>query len=247
MREATHDEAVGGRRRSVSAWVDRALWSAYSRVYDGLLSFVPYQNLLRLAADEADLGTATRLLDAGCGTGNFLALAARENTGLDLVGVDASPAMLRRSAAKLRHSGRRVEVFTDDVVRFLSSTPTNAFDRLVSINVLYALPDRELFWREALRVLAPGGIAVVTTSTRGGSASIVREHLDQRAFWTLLRPRLLGIFVVDAAISALVQSKHFSFPSEATLVDEVARQGGVVLRRTRCYGNANVMLTVRAH
>lgn len=221
------------------------MWSVYSRAYDGLLDFVPYRTLLRRVSDEARLHSARRLLDVGCGTGNFLAQCSREHPTLGLFGVDASAAMLRHAPAKLASHSGDVELVEADALDHLRDIPSASFDRLVAINVLYTLGDREAFWREALRVLEPGGIAVVTTSTRGGSASIMREHLEQKPFHTLLRPKLVAVFLIDALISTLARTHRFEFPDEATLLAEAKRAGAEVLSTSRCYGDVNVLITAR--
>jgi ubiquinone/menaquinone biosynthesis C-methylase UbiE len=228
--------------------VERGLWATYSHVYDGLLGFWPYKDLLARVTGELALGDADSLLDVGCGTGNLLVRAGRIEPGLRRVGIDASAPMLRRARRKVATSaasGPHVELVQAEALAFLASTPSASFDRVAAINVLYAVGDRARFWREVVRVLAPGGIAVVTTSTRGGSASIVREHLDHETFLTLLRPRLVGVFVIDALISLLARTSRFQFPSDATLIGEAEAAGAQVLRTSRAYGDVNILITAR--
>jgi ubiquinone/menaquinone biosynthesis C-methylase UbiE len=223
--------------------VDGALWSTYSRVYDGLLGFWPYRNLLQQTVRELDLDRARSLLDVGCGTGNLLLCVQRVAPDVRATGVDASPSMLRQARRKLAAHGGGVELVDADAVAHLATVPSGSVDRIAAVNVLYALDDRARFWREVRRALAPGGVAVVTTSTRGGSASIIREHLDHERWSTLVRPRLVAVFVVDALISLLARASHFEFPPDETLVAEAESNGMKVLRTARAYGGVNLLIT----
>ena len=45
-----------------------------------------------MIADALDIGAATRVLDVGCGSGDFCALAL--DRGATVSGIDASPAMI---------------------------------------------------------------------------------------------------------------------------------------------------------
>ena len=223
------------------------LWRAYSGVYDGLLAFWPYRHLLSLVQQHADLAPGARLLDLGCGTGNFLVLATRSTDDLRVLGVDGSAGMLGRARAKLAATPGTTLVL-GDVVEHLRSCADASVDRVVSINVLYALPDRPAFWREVLRVLAPGGRAVVTTSTTGGSGPMLREHLAHEPWHRLLRPRLLAVAVIDALISVLGSNEVFAFPTEEVLSGVISDAGGTIEQRMRCYGGeehgVNVLFVV---
>ncbi|GAA4734448.1 hypothetical protein GCM10025783_00040 [Amnibacterium soli] len=103
----------------------------------------------RALLDAAAVGTGVRLLDAGCGSGELLRLAA--DRGAAVAGCDPSPAMLAvagRSApeADLRTGGLEALPW-----------PDGAFDVVTAVNALH-LADQGPALAEVRRVLAPGGL-----------------------------------------------------------------------------------------
>ncbi|TDC42294.1 class I SAM-dependent methyltransferase [Micromonospora sp. KC213] len=105
-----------------------------------------------------------RALDFGCGAGRLSqALAVHAD---HVVGVDIAPSMIE-TARRLDRTGGRIEFVLNEAPD-LSRFPDGHFDLVYSALVLQHLPrpavDRYL--AEFLRVLRPGGIAVVGLPTR---------------------------------------------------------------------------------
>ena len=214
--------------------LERALWGVYGRLYDSLLGFRPYRDLVEILVTAADVRPGSAVLDVGCGTGNVLVeVLAREATA-EVTGVDLSTAMLRRAEAKL--PGRRLVL--EDACAFLNRVPDESFDRVVCSNVAYAVTDRSQLWREILRVLRSDGIAIISTPTRGGNRPIIREHLRYEGLTSLLRPGLVGVFIIDSLISFVGNRGHFSFVPETQVLLELEDAGAKVRWWTRCYGGA---------
>lgn len=46
-------------------------WGLYARLYDTLNLLEPYKKLHREVLEKLELKSGERILDAGCGTGNF--------------------------------------------------------------------------------------------------------------------------------------------------------------------------------
>jgi ubiquinone/menaquinone biosynthesis C-methylase UbiE/N-acyl-L-homoserine lactone synthetase len=135
------------------------MWNLYARVYDFLPRyFRPYRKLVAdvVSAVEANTHKGGRVLDSGCGTGNFsLGLGLR---GYNVEGIDISQAMLQRASLKKRKAGlENVEFKQWDIERGLTLYPDATFDCVVSVNALYALRNPEAAISEYLRVLKPSG------------------------------------------------------------------------------------------
>jgi ubiquinone/menaquinone biosynthesis C-methylase UbiE len=142
--------------------------------------------LAHLAPDEV-------VLDVGCGTGS-LAIAAKRQVGETgtVVGVDASPAMIARAAAKAARSNVDVP-FRVGVAEALPF-PDGHFDAVLSSLMLHHLPRtaRKQCAREIRRVLKPGGRVLVVDfahaqARTGFFAHFHRHgHVDPREVVSLL-------------------------------------------------------------
>ena len=105
--------------------------------------------------DKAVVGSATRVLDAGCGAGMALRLAA--DLGAEVSGIDASVALLnvardRLPGAKLEHGDLEKLPFQD-----------NSFDIVTGFNSFQFATNPVAALQEARRVTRPGGRVFIMT------------------------------------------------------------------------------------
>lgn len=107
--------------------------------------------------DQANLASANRVLDLGCGTGTLAVRIQRQFPHLCITGLDADEAMLKRARAKA--IGANMDVKFDR--GFSQSLPYDdgVFDRVVSTLFFHHLDreQKEATFREVRRVLEPGG------------------------------------------------------------------------------------------
>ena len=100
-----------------------------------------------------------RLLDVGCGPGTItLDLAARVSPG-EVIGVDASTAVLEIARAAAVEAGVAVDFRTADAMDL--PFEDGAFDVVHAHQVLQHLSDPEAALREMRRVTRPGGVVAV--------------------------------------------------------------------------------------
>jgi len=132
------------------------------------------------AIDLALLSPGARVLDVAAGPGTLSFLAAR--SGARVTAIDFSPAMIE----KLRERAFADRVAIESHVGDGQALPfaDASFDGAFSMFGLMFFPDRILGLRELLRMLVPGGVAVVSSwASEDGDTwrnliwDAVREHL----------------------------------------------------------------------
>jgi SAM-dependent methyltransferase len=125
----------------------RARVAAYAGVYG--------PDAWDVAVDAVREASPHRLLEVGCGWGEFAARVAGE-LGTELVAVDLSPRMVELARA------RGVDARVGDVQEL--PFEDGAFDCAVANWMLYHVPDLERALGELARVLRPGGRLVAATN-----------------------------------------------------------------------------------
>jgi SAM-dependent methyltransferase len=98
------------------------------------------------------------VLEVGCGTGNYLE-AVGAITGADVHGIDPSSEMLERlrerlPEAKIQRAGAEELPFEN-----------GSLDFIYSVDVIHHVLDRPAYFREARRVLKPGGTLCTVTDS----------------------------------------------------------------------------------
>lgn len=109
---------------------------------------------LSQAVEALALTDSGRLLDVGCGTGEFIRLALQRFPAAMCIGVDVTRAMLAQAREKFRQAPRvRVALATAEALPF----DAERFEAVVSCNMLHHVQEVRVALREWARVLRPGG------------------------------------------------------------------------------------------
>jgi len=114
--------------------------------------------LLQISSDSI-------VLDMGCGTGNYA--AAIRQVAASVIGIDASMGMLKRARAKFSN----LSLVHGDITSLPFSS--EIFDGALAIQVLHHIKGKELFVREAYRVLRKGACLAIDSCS----------HQQLRTFW----------------------------------------------------------------
>ena len=122
-----------------------------SRVYDVSRSAnsETIEKLIRLL----NAARSSFLLDMGCGTGNYA--AALQPVAGNVVGIDTSMSMIQQAQAKF-HS---LWLVCGDVTYLPFDSET--FDGALAVQVIHHVRDKEVFLREANRVLRKGACIAI--------------------------------------------------------------------------------------
>ena len=107
----------------------------------------PHQ-LAKYLFDKYNIQTGQKLLEPGCGRGDFL--SGFQSLGLDCCGLDLS--------AKAGIALKNLEVMQCNLEKDTFPYPDNCFDVIYHKSLLEHLREPESFMRESYRVLKPGGL-----------------------------------------------------------------------------------------
>ncbi len=141
---------------------DRKVAEAYDSWFDTPLGAFVDQTETRCAFDLLRPLPGERILDLGCGTGNFsLKLAA---AGAVVTGVDLSEEMLRVAEKRANQEQRTIDFLrgAGESLPFESES----FDGVITMATLEFVDDPERVLGEMLRVTRPGGRVVVGAINR---------------------------------------------------------------------------------
>lgn len=115
-----------------------------------------YGRLYAHIADTLAITPGDRVLDAGCGMGEAACFMAK-TYGCQVTGVTINPSQLEKANKIIirRKLGDRVHMVLADYtnMRF----PDGSFDKIYAIETICHIEDKTDFYREAYRLLVPGG------------------------------------------------------------------------------------------
>jgi cyclopropane fatty-acyl-phospholipid synthase-like methyltransferase len=122
-------------------------------------------NMNRVLADRADIRPGERVLDAGCGVGGSSFWLAQQRSA-DVVGITS---VGRQVAQAWRFAARRKltsQVHFEQADYTNTRFPSASFDVVWSLESVCHAHDKAAFYREAARLLRPGGRLVVAEYMR---------------------------------------------------------------------------------
>ena len=174
----------------------------------------PFFDIAGWVLSLAGLSPGLRVLDAGCGNGEYLRALAGH--AVQAAGCDLSMGMLRSA-------GHRALLNAD-----IAALPfrDGTFDVVLAVHMLYHVPDRHAAVRELRRVLAPGGVCIAVTN--GGRhlrslRSLVERSVRTAAPGWQMRPATQA-FAVENAPAQLAAA------FESVTCVRPAREAPVVIR-----------------
>jgi len=99
---------------------------------------------------EINLKNSSKILDAGCGTGNFLEILSVNKT-LELYGIDISPRMLEIAKKKLKNKAK-LNLIDVEKIGY-----RNKFDYIFSIEAFHHFSNQEIVMRKFFNALKKKG------------------------------------------------------------------------------------------
>ena len=150
----------------------RRTWNEYADGWSALHDALTEEHAAELlrTVDVLGIGPGTRVLDAGCGPGQWAVAFAQ--AGAQVTVIDLAPAMLAHATRRAERAGVRLQVREGDLIEQLAGGAAT-FDVIHCRCVLQFAPDLAGVLRAFGRVLAPGGRLL--TAVPGGLSPIYRN------------------------------------------------------------------------
>jgi SAM-dependent methyltransferase len=134
-----------------------AFYLEFENTFRGPRADIKARNAVYLPIVQATPGSDARVVDLGCGRGEWLELL--KESGMPAVGVDMNPRMVKECVAL------GLQVTEGDAIEFLGALPAGSIRAVTGMHIIEHLPYRRVLalLDEARRVLRPGGVAVFET------------------------------------------------------------------------------------
>ena len=175
--------------------MNNLFWNLYSICYDAICKLFPYQSMMEQIVRLIPENKHIKVLDVGCGTGNFEKIISDKNSNLDITAIDNSKLMIQRAQKK---NNDNIKFFISDLNQ-KNVFKDNSFDVIVCINVLYILPNPKQLVNELKRMLCNGGLLIISTPKQQPKmSSIIINHIENAgllSLFSIVMPLLfIGLF-----------------------------------------------------
>ncbi len=183
-------------RYYTGTWLDyRCLWldKANLAIHFGYHDDTPrshsegLQNTNRVLADLVAVAPGDRVFDAGCGIGGS-AIWLAENRGATVVGVTTVQSQVDRARRSIRERGLDQAVAVERGDYTAPNYPDASFDVVWALESLCHAPAKAMFYRQAARLLRPGGRLVIgeyVRTSRGLDGADEGLLMDWLASWMI--------------------------------------------------------------
>lgn len=170
-----------------------------ARAYDRGVQAV-FRDIIRGIFDDVaeQLQGARRLLDVGCGPGQFTVLAAERLPHAEVWGIDLAPTMIELARGHAARSLARERLHFEIADAAALPFPESHFDAVLSTGSIKHWPDAVAGLREIHRVLKPGGRAYIAEMNRLAPPEAVGSHRRRLRHWLF---RLIYPHVFTRALS----------------------------------------------
>ncbi|MEZ4310647.1 MAG: class I SAM-dependent methyltransferase [Polyangiaceae bacterium] len=163
-----------------------------------------------------------RLLDVGCGGGQFAVDLARRFPTITVTGLDLSPEQVARARRRAAPVADRVTIVPGTALDL--PFPDGHFDLVYSLGSIKHWPDRARGLRECARVLAPSAPLVILEGDRGARHEDVVAFIDTWPLPPLIRPLFVAFY------RTIVTGQSLDLDDARALLDSVPTVEGTIER-----------------
>ncbi len=198
----------------------------YDGWYESILGAFVDQVETELAFDLFRPQKAEKVLDIGCGTGNFSLKLAQK--GCLVVGIDVSEPMLDKAREKAEKAELEINFAKQDAANL--EFPAESFDGVFSITAFEFMADYKKTFSEMMRVLKPGGKLLIGTIRRDSDWGRLYQQMAEKEDSVFRYAQFKTPEEVNKlAPGNLVESRECLFISPDTSPEKITREEEVRL------------------
>jgi SAM-dependent methyltransferase len=155
----------------------RGTFDRLANEYDELkLRVIPgYRQVQDLALRYASASPRQRVLELGCGTGEWASAFLRKHPAVDYVALEFSSKMRDLASTRLSSLEARVQLLDQDLN---ASLPEGPFELVVSFFAIHHVENKQRLVENVLASLAAGGLFLYADITIGPDPELERSFLD---------------------------------------------------------------------
>ena len=187
--------------------------------------------VLRSLIDTTGISSSSKILEVGCGTGNYIAAMERA-VGCACWGIDPSENMLATAR------GKSPTIYVQPGRAEQLDFPDDSFNLVFSVDVIHHVVDRASFFREALRVLRPGGQVWTVTD----SEEIIRHREPLAAYFPEIVEVELARYPSVSEMRRLIVDAGFGHMTEA-VVESPFQVTDVAAYRDKAFSSLHLIPT----
>ena len=178
---------------------NRAFFGKLAEYYDFIFGNW-IKNMQGRVVDIVDVKNNSKILDAGCGTGNLLVLLEKSGKNLGIHGIDISKEMIKIARRKTDNINLKIGLVEN------MDFKNNFFDYIFSIDAFHHYSDKDIAMNNFYRVLKKNGRLIIVDINFGRFFNVVFQKLEPGNSGIYTRDEMKNLFE-DFSFKEIIQRR----------------------------------------